>query len=275
MRPLFLMTNDDGIFSPGLAAAIAAVRNLGELLIVAPRFQQTTMGRSFPHFHHTGIIESVSLEIQGKPVPAYSVDGSPAQAVAHAILELAGRKPDLCISGINYGANIGLSLTCSGTVGAAFEADSHGIRSIAISRQTPLDWQRTEAYPDTDWSDSQQGLAEIIQSILADGFAPDVNILNVNVPDQPARPLRIRLTRQSRFSDSVFVKPGTRDKGRPFQLAAKLNEDYSGVGKDSDAYVLYIEKAISVTPLTWDLTAGFVPSGSVLHHLGKGGQHDA
>lgn len=255
MKPLILLTNDDGVFSPGLAAVAAAVRPFGELLVVAPRFQQTTMGRAFPHHAQTGRIEELEIMAGDLQTVAYAVEGSPAQAVAHAILELADRKPVLCISGINYGANIGLALTCSGTLGAAFEADSHGIPTIAISRQTPLHWQRAADYPATDWSAAQKCLIKVVESVLTEGFPCNTPILNINVPDQPANPLQVRLTRQSRFNDSVFVQPGVRDRGCPFQLATRLNTDYNLLDQDSDAYALYVERAISVTPLTWDMTA--------------------
>ncbi|NCC77251.1 MAG: 5'/3'-nucleotidase SurE [Clostridia bacterium] len=256
MKPLILMTNDDGVFSPGLAAAVAAVQDLGELLIVAPRFQQTTMGRSFPHQEQTGSIERVRIQSAGKNFPAFGVVGSPAQAVAHGILELADRLPDLCISGINYGANLGLSLTCSGTLGAAFEADSQGVPSIAISRQTPLHWQRTSDYPEADWSAAQQCLATVVKHVIAGQFPRQASILNINVPDQPVQPLDIRWTRQSRFNDSNFVKPGPRDRMKGFCLETIQNQAYASLPRDSDAYALYMDKAVSITPLTWNMTAG-------------------
>lgn len=134
MKPLILITNDDGVYSPGLIAA-EAVQYLGDLLIVAPRFQQTSMGRSFPKSDDVGVIEKMRVMVNGAEIDAYGVHGSPAHAVSHGILELAYKKPDLCISGINYGENLGLSLTCSGTIGAALEADSYEIPSIAVSRQ--------------------------------------------------------------------------------------------------------------------------------------------
>ena len=135
MKPLIIVTNDDGVYSPGLCAAAEAVQDLGDLLVVAPRFQQTSMGRSFPKSKDVGIIEKIKIMLNGCEIEAYGVHGSPAHAVSHGILELAYRKPDLCISGINYGENLGLSISCSGTIGAAFEADSYDIPSIAISRQ--------------------------------------------------------------------------------------------------------------------------------------------
>src|SRR5260370_6223336 len=107
MRPLILITNDDGIHSPGLHAAAEAALQRGDLLIAAPRYQQTAMSRSMPNGEDTGVIETLSLDLGGVAHRAYAIHGSPAQAVLHAILELAPEKPTLCISGINYGENLG------------------------------------------------------------------------------------------------------------------------------------------------------------------------
>ena len=121
-RPFILLTNDDGIESPGIRAAAEAVLDLGDLIIAAPAKQQSGMGRAFPRLEDTGIIETSCIRINGQEIPAYGVHGSPALAVAHGILEIADRKPDLCISGINYGENLGQTVTCSGTLGAAIES---------------------------------------------------------------------------------------------------------------------------------------------------------
>src|SRR5260370_36224545 len=116
MRHLILLTNDDGIHSPGLKAAAEAFEPFGDLLMVAPRYRQTAMSRALPVSPDMGIIETFTIEINGKPHSVYGVHGSPAQAVKHALLEIAPRKPDLCVSGINYGENIGSSITTSGTI---------------------------------------------------------------------------------------------------------------------------------------------------------------
>lgn len=116
--PLILITNDNGIQSPGLFAAAQAVADMGKLLVSAPLSQQTGMPRAFPRHPGLGTIKEFELNINGKPIVGYGVDGSPAFAVAHGVLELADRKPALCISGINYGENLGQSLPRSGIVGA-------------------------------------------------------------------------------------------------------------------------------------------------------------
>lgn len=255
MRPLILVTNDDGVFSPGLCAAVEAVRNLGDLIIVAPRFQQTSMGRSFPRSNEVGIIEKVKIVVNGREVEAYGVHGSPAHAVSHGILELADRKPDLCISGINYGENLGLSITCSGTVGAALEADSYDIPSIAVSRQVDLSIQHNSDYKEMDWELSKKVTSDIAAEIIKSGFPKGVSILNINVPEEADFNTEIRITRQGRSNYSVFKKPEKRDYNISFMLKSQIEVDINKIDKHSDVYAFYFDKVISITPLTWNLSA--------------------
>lgn len=255
MQPLILITNDDGIRSPGLWAAAEAVSGLGELLIVAPIEQQTGMGRSFPKGETAGRIEIVRIPVGDKMVKGYGVHGSPAQAVAHAVLELCSRKPDLCISGINYGENLGLSLTCSGTLGAAFEADSHDIFSIAVSRQAELGVQNSEDFMPMDWTPAMQVTKELACNIIKNGRPDGISIFNVNVPEGAAPMTERRITRQSRQNYSVFQKPGSRDMGQHFRLTSRLDVDRALTGTESDVYAFYFDKVISITPLSWELTA--------------------
>ncbi len=255
MAPLILITNDDGVGSPGLAAAAQAVSHLGELLIVAPRWQQTTMGRSFPRTEGAGAIQPWPLRIQGRPLRAYGVVGSPAQAVAHGVLELADRLPDLCSCGINYGENLGLSLTCSGTLGAAFEAFSHGIPSIAVSRQAPLGLQHASDYPALDWEAAQRITASLAAQVLRDGLPAATSVLNVNVPEAAGPGTAIRVTRQSRLSASVFTRPGPRPWDAGFQLGSEPSRELDRAEAGSDIRAFWFERAISITPVSWDLSA--------------------
>jgi 5'-nucleotidase len=126
-RPLILVTNDDGITSKGLWAAVEAVLPLGEVLVVAPDCQWSGAGRSMPHYV-TGRLMDATREVHGRRVTAYGIDASPALAVEHGVLELAPRAPSLVVSGINFGANLGSDVTISGTVGAALEAGHLGSR---------------------------------------------------------------------------------------------------------------------------------------------------
>ncbi len=251
MKKLILITNDDGVFSPGLWAAAEAVMDLGELLIVAPMHQQTGMGRSFPKSEKLGIIEKVKIRLRGQDVEAFGIHGSPAYAVAHGVLELAGRKPDLCISGINYGENLGLSLTCSGTLGAAFEANSHGIPAIAVSRQADLAIQQEINYANMDWEASKRITFECASEVLREGLPEGVRILNINVPDGAVEK---RITRQSMLNYSVFIKPEARDFRKSYKLKTRLDVEAEKTEKNSDIYAFFFDRMISITPLTWDLS---------------------
>jgi len=255
MRPLILITNDDGVLSPGLAAVAEAVRGLGDLLIAAPRHQQTTMGRAFPRTAGTGVIERMTLRVGGEDLVAYGVVGSPAQAVAHGVLELAGRRPDLCISGINYGENLGQALTCSGTLGAAFEAYTHGIPAIAASRQAPIEVQHQDDYADLDWAASQRVIALLAARILSEGLPPATSLLNVNVPASAGPATAIRRTRQSRWSSARFARPGRSSFEQPWQLGFEPNPELGPVEPDSDIQAFFADQAISVTPISWDMSA--------------------
>jgi 5'-nucleotidase len=254
MKPLFLITNDDGVFSPGLAAAAEAVQSFGDLLIVAPISQQTGMGRSFPRNAEVGKIETVEIAINGIATKAYGIHGSPAQAVAYGVLELADRKPDFCISGINYGENLGLSVTCSGTLGAAFEADSHGILSIAVSRRADLSIQHAENFQSLEWEGCKAATRRIVAKVLNEGFPKEACILNVNLPAGVCETTRIRQTRQSRQNYSVFTKPGPRDFTQGYILSSRMDVDIEKTEKDSDIFAIYFDNVISVTPLTWNMS---------------------
>lgn len=255
MRPLILVTNDDGIFSPGLCAAAEAVQGLGDLLIVAPRFQQTSMGRSFPKSDDVGIIEEFALVVNGDALQGFGVHGSPAQAVSHGVLELSDRKPDLCISGINYGENLGLSISCSGTVGAAYEANSYGIPSIAISRETDLMEQHTSDFQKMDWKAAKKLLKEVAKAILRGGMPKQACILNINVPDSAGQNTEVRTTKQGKSNYSTFLKPEKRDFRKSYRLKSAIDRDIETLDKNTDVYAFYVDKVVSITPLTWDLTA--------------------
>lgn len=254
MKPLILITNDDGIYSPGLKAVIESVKDYGDLLIVAPLTQQTSMGRSFPKGPEVGIIKRIVLSIDGSDRIAYGIAGSPALAVSHGVLELCDRKPDLCISGINYGENLGLSITCSGTLGAAFEADSHGIPSIAISRQADISSQHSEDFADLDWTACKYVLKQVVYDIIKKGYPKNVSILNINIPEGATESTPFRITRQSRHNYSVFIKPVNRDFDKGFRLTSQVQLDIADIDKDSDIYAIVYDKVISITPLTWNLS---------------------
>jgi 5'-nucleotidase len=255
MKPLILVTNDDGVFSPGLKAAVAALRHFGEILIVAPRSQQTAMSRSFPKGDDIGIIDQVDLQIDDVNYTAYSVHGSPAQAVAHAVLELAPRKPDLCMIGINYGENLGTGLFPSGTIGAGLEVSTYGTPALAVNLEASIEMQFSSDYKPLDWKTAMHFTSYFGDLILSDGLPKPITVLNVNIPTSATTETPIRKTRQSMQDYFVFKRPGKRDFSKAFRLQTEVLIDQATLEPDSDIKACIIDRVISVTPLTQDLTA--------------------
>lgn len=255
MKPLILITNDDGVLSPGLKAAAEAVENLGELLIVAPRDQQTSMSRAFPKGADIGIIETFTLSVNGRDHKAFGVHGSPAHAVSYGILEIASRKPSLCVSGINYGENLGVGLFPSGTIGAALEADTYGVPGLAVNLEASISMQHSSTYNRLDWDTSMYFTNELAGKILSHGLPYSTALLNVNIPSSATKNTTKRLTRQSRQDYFVFVKPDHRDFSLPYKLKVEVRINESQLEPDSDIKAFIKDRVVSVTPITWNLTA--------------------
>ncbi len=258
MRPLILLTNDDGIHSPGLHAAAESVAHLGDLLIVAPRHQQTAMSRSMPSEADTGVIEMLTLELNGAPHPVYAVHGSPAQAVLHAVLELAPRTPTLCISGINYGENLGTGVTMSGTVGAAIQATIHGIPALAVSTEADVSIHYMEPYVHIAWDAARYFTAHLAEIILSRGLPPQTAFLNVNVPASATAETPMRITTQSLQRYFVTFKAQSaepRDFSERFRFPYGIQIEKDALEPTSDIYAFAIDRVVSVTPMNVDLTA--------------------
>ncbi len=255
MKPLILVSNDDGVFSPGLKAAAEAVDTLGELLIVAPATQQTGMGRSYPMAEDVGIIETVSLDINGRQHVAYGVHGAPSQVVAHGVLELAPRKPSLCVSGINYGENLGMTVTSSGTVAAALEADTFDIPALAVSQEVSFKLHHAPEYNRLNWDAAIHFARYFAERVLGEGLPRSIAALNVNIPSDATIHTPIRLTTQSRHNYVVFRKPGPRDFSKSYRLKVEVEINKDRLEKTSDVQAVIYDRVVSVTPLRWDLTA--------------------
>src|SRR5258708_13169212 len=190
-----MFTNDDGIGSPGLWAAAEAFADLAELLVVAPREQQSGMGRSLPVASEGRIYEE-KRAFTGVEHTVYAVDGTPAQAVQHGVIELAPRLPSLVVSGINYGENTGNGVTISGTVGAALEAASLGIPALAVSQETRIDLHLT--YADVDFSAAAFFARKFGEWLLNNNRPDDVDLLKVDVPLHPPPETPCKITRLPR-----------------------------------------------------------------------------
>ena len=237
-----LVSNDDGIFSPGIKALGLAMRALGEVYVVAPDVEQSAVGHGitvrrplrFKHTQSAGFGE----------IPAYRVDGTPADCVVLGV-HLLGR-PDLLVSGINIGVNLGLDLTHSGTVAAALEGTSLGIPSIAFSLDTSgeeLDF--TEA---ALW-------AQRLARLVAEKGLPRGIFLNVNFP--AGTPKGVLVTRLSTHHWEDTVVERLDPEGRPYYWIAG-----TPVGEEEEGTDLWAVRRgyVSVTPVSLDFTAlDFLP----------------
>lgn len=254
-KPLVLIVNDDGIFSPGLSAVCDSLYDCFDLLIVAPHKQQTSMGRSYPLVEDLGIIEKIKLKTQFNTFEGYAVHSSPSYAVAYGVRELASRKPDLCISGINYGENLGKTITYSGTIGAAMQASEFGIPSIAISRSTDLEVIHNETYTNLDWSLSQKVIKKWTLKVLNQGMPFSAPILNINVPENTSDSNFYKYTYQSNLEMFNFKTPPKRNFNKPFILPSSKRNNFNEAEKGSDIYTVCVEKVISITPIECNLTS--------------------
>ena len=252
-KPQILLTNDDGIQSPGLWAAAEALSELGFVHVVAPRDQFSGAGRSLPSTSD-GIIAEQKVSIHGKEWTVYSVGGTPAQAVLHGMLEIMPHQPDLVVSGINYGENLGIAITVSGTVGAALEAATQGIPAMAVSLETDIS-DHLSYSREVDFEPSAHFTQLFARKLLEKKLPGDVDVLKVDVPREAAMttPWQITcLTRQAYFTPVVpSRKPG--DPRGP--LGYKIEYDPGQDAPDTDAYVLRKSHLVSVTPLSLDLTS--------------------
>jgi len=252
--PLILVTNDDGLASPGLHAAAAAVADLGELLLVAPATQQTAMSRAFVTAAGAGVVERVEMHIAEQAVSGYAVTGSPVMAVTHAVLELAGRPIALCVSGINYGENIGGAIGVSGTVGAAFEADAHGIPAIAAAITAQVSEWRT--FGTLDWTAARHFTRLLARQVLHQGLPKGVSVLNLNVPRGATIRTELRRTVQSEQPYYVRRGPGSaRPLDQPYQFPVEVVVDRDRLEPGTDIHAIVCDQVASVTPLTWQMTA--------------------
>ena len=253
-KPFILLTNDDGINSPGLAAAASALDPLGELLIIAPLDQQTSMGRSRKAYGAgDGILKEIPVNYQGQSWIGYGIEASPARAVEHAVLEIADRPLTLVVSGINYGENIGTIITVSGTVGAALEAADWGVPALAVSQEIAGSDYRNYS-KSVDFSAAAYFTRVTAEVILAGQLPFDIDLIKLDVPlaaTPETKCVATRLDRSQYYGtrieprESVFTSPAN-----VIHFAQKGT--YSRT--DSDAYALS-KGWVSITPLSLDLSS--------------------
>jgi 5'-nucleotidase len=270
--PVILVTNDDGIRSPGLAAAVEAVRDLGYVVVAAPTEQQTARGRSIvgdrdDHFHRVDVADR----------PAWHINASPALVVRHAIAVFFDtRYPDLVVSGINYGENLGTNITISGTLGAAFQAASQGVPALAMSRQTEI--IHHFEHGELDWSDAARVTRRWAEKLIAktfrgpyrppDGHTPATrlpfDLLKIDVPDQCPPGTEERYTRLSRrhyFFSEIDGAEHTTPLGAS---QTRIDTKADSLEPDDDIYAIVVDRVVSVTPLQLDNTAPLDESSRAL-----------
>ncbi len=231
--PNILITNDDGIHAPGLRALVETLKDLATITVVAPSHERSAAAQSLTLRQPIYCDEIAERE--------YSVEGTPADAMILAFHMLLSEKPDLVVSGINRGGNMGENVYYSGTVGAALEAAINRVPAIAVSL----------AYrgKDFDFAPAARFTRSLAPLILKEGLPPAV-ILNVNVP-QPWTGA-VRSTRQSAKITRNLLKPGTDPRGRRYYW---LHEQQLIEGVDPDTDLAAIDQgAVSITPLELDHT---------------------
>ena len=241
-KPLILVTNDDSIVAPGIRALIEVMKEIGEVIIVAPDSPQSGMGHAIT-VNNTITLDKVNLdkEIEHE----YSCSGTPVDCVKIAVREILKRKPDLCVSGINHGSNSSINVIYSGTMSAAVEAGIEGIPAIGFSL---LDYSW-----DADFEPFKKYVKKIALNVLEKGL-PEGVILNVNFPKLKSEALKgIKICRQAKAAWIEEFDKRINPMGKEYYwLSGKfVNNDK---GEDTDEWALQ-NGYISIVPVQFDLTA--------------------
>lgn len=258
--PRILLTNDDGIDSPGLLASVRACMGLGDLVVVAPAHQQTAMGRSCTG-RKEAILVPVPLEVDGQPIRAYSLEASPASVVRHGLqVCFADAPPQLVVSGINYGENVGTSITASGTVGAAFEAASWGIPALAAALQTHP--KHFFHHGEVDWHAAEHFVRLFVERMLRVPLPDDVDVLKLDVPEDATPETPWHLTRLARQRYFVLNLEEPHLGSRLGDARIGIQVDHDTLKTETDVHALAVARCVAVTPLSLDAT-----SRTDFHHL--------
>ena len=228
-----LVTNDDGVRSEGIRALARALARLGEVVIVAPHLEASAIGHA--------LTLRRPLRIEQLEDRVYEVDGTPTDCVNIAVAKVLAAAPDLIVSGINKGYNLGDDVTYSGTVAGAMEGALLGIPSLAVSLERTLD-----AY---DFGPAAAAAAQVAEAVLRRGL-PSRTFVNINVP--PGRPKGFRLTVQARRNHVTVVDERVDPRGCPYYWIEEGQNNWEP--HDRSDYQAVKEGYVSVTPLQPDLT---------------------
>jgi len=252
-KPQILLTNDDGIQSPGLWTAAKALSELGYVNVVAPRDQFSGAGRSFP-ITSDGIIRPQSMHVNNKDWTVYSVGGTPSQVVLHAILEILPEKPDLVVAGINYGENVSTGVSASGTVGAALEGAAWGIPSMGISLETESHYHLSYS-EDIDFRVAGYFTTLFGRILLEKQLPFDVDVLKIDVPSDATIETPWELTRLSRKSYYEPLPPERESWDQPALVGYRESGVPEEYPEGTDVHSLRVKRVVSVTPLSLDMTS--------------------
>jgi 5'-nucleotidase len=230
--PLILVTNDDGVHAPGLRAVVAALAELGEVHVVAPDREVSACSQSLTLKH--------PLRAESVEPGFHAVDGTPADCVNLALVKLLPRRPELVVSGINRGANLGEDVFYSGTVGGAREGTFFGIPSLAVS---------LAARAESDFSPAAEFSVKLARLVLERGL-PERTLLNVNVP--PGEPAGVMVTVQGRREHEGTILEGLDPRRRTYYWIEE-GRDHWVSDETSDIHAVR-QGYISITPLQSDTT---------------------
>jgi 5'-nucleotidase len=231
-RPLILITNDDGVHAAGIRAVAAALARCGEVHVVAPDREVSACAQSLTLKH--------PLRAEQIEPAVWAVEGTPADCVNLALVKLLPRRPELVISGINRGANLGEDVFYSGTVGGAREGTFFGVPSIAVSLATRVD---------VDFEHAATFTARLAAMVLEKGL-PERTLLNVNVP--PGTPIAAAITVQGRREHEGTILEGLDPRRRTYYWIEEASDRW--VKDDMSDIHAVRQGLISVSPLQTDTT---------------------
>ena len=235
-----LLTNDDGIFAPGLHAMHYALQGLGHVQVVAPASEQSGVGHSITYLEPL-IIDDVH---HGDEFFGKAVGGSPADCVKAAMLALCDPVPDLVVSGINSGSNAGINVLYSGTVAAAIEGAFFGVTSVAVSLST-------EARPDYERTATMA--VELIGQLLDHNPSPG-SLWNINFPKRrEGGPLGVRMVPMGLERYREMLEKRTDPRGRSYYWSGLHPEQHPPSELNSDVAGL-TEGYVTITPLNFNMT---------------------
>jgi len=243
-KPLILVTNDDGITAPGLRALVRYMKEIGEVVVVAPDSPQSGKGHAIT-IDNTLFSANITVDKEHGANEEYSCSGTPADCVKLALQEILERKPDICVSGINHGSNSSINVIYSGTMSAAIEAGIEGIPAIGFSL-CDYAWE-------ADFKPSEQIIKKIVRKSLDQGIPKGV-VLNVNIPKVDGRKIKgIKVCRQARANWKEKFDKRTSPAGKDYYWLTGEFELLDN-GEDTDEWAL-ANDYVSVVPTQFDLTA--------------------